>query len=71
MREFPLEPEEMEDWAVMIKKAIPDVNPIMIEEAIVDLASGKREYNRADGVKSVITAIQLNKGENWYWDPNK
>lgn len=61
----------MVEWAEMIYKAIPDVNPMQIEEAIIDLASGKHEYNRNDGVKSLINAIQKNKGENWYYDPNK
>lgn len=55
----------------MIKRAIPDVNPMEIQEAILDIASGKYEYKKSEGVKSIITAIQKNKFGNWYYDPNK
>lgn len=61
----------MEDWVIMIKRVIPNINPIMIEEAIIALASGKYNYDRGDGVKSLINAIQMENGQNWYWDPNR
>lgn len=55
----------------MILLTIDRVNPIEVEEAIIDLASGKYPYNTHEGVKCIILAIQKNRGETWYYDPNK
>lgn len=71
IREFPLDIDDTLEWASIIKLTIPDVNPIEIEEAIIDISSGKFEYNISEGARCIILAIQKNRGNNWYYDPNK
>lgn len=66
-----MSPSEAMSWSEMILKSVDNVNPIEVEDAVVDLASGKYPYNVHEGVKCLINAIQMNRGQNWYYDPNK